>query len=217
VSRLGALLAAAASLWLGLAGCAGLKYEALRGTSVPNPPGQAVTVYLEQFPVISKASVLERRAVGATDQAAGNSINALAEQGSAVTEISRPCRIEDLVGTLLREMRGDTLRVLMDLAQVDRLEGVRQIRNPFRIVSNESEAQIIISGQALIRSQRVSKTFSQKTQAVDFDLTVKDAATGRTIRREKLRSGIRMIYNSRELEQAMGVAAVTYLTQRTLF
>lgn len=211
------LVVAGAILWLGVLACTGLKYEVLRGTSVPNPPSQPVAVYVEQFPVASKASVLERRAVGAAEEQMGSSINAMAEVGSAVTEISRPCRIEDLVGSLLREMRGDTLRVLTDLTVVEDLQGARTIRNPFRLVSNEADAQLIVSGQALIRSQRISKTFSQKTQSFELDLSVKDVATGHVTKREKLRAGIRMIFNSRELEQAMAVTVVTYLTQKTLF
>ncbi|MEW6754299.1 MAG: hypothetical protein AB1505_25445 [Candidatus Latescibacterota bacterium] len=213
----GAAAAVAALGVLSAAGCAGLKYESLRGTSLPNPPPAPVAVYVEQFPVVSKASVLERRVVTTGTEASGSSINALAETGSGITEISRPCRIEDLVGSLLREMRADTVRVLADLTQIEDLGGARRIRNPFRLVGSEAEAQLILSGQALIRSQRVSKTFSQKTQGVELDLEVKDVATGRVTRREKLRAGIRMIFNSRELEEAMSVAAVTYLTQRTLF
>lgn len=210
----------AAMAWVGFHGCGALKYEALRGTSVPNPPTAPVAVTVKGFPVTSKASVLERR-VGAGAEVAGpgtGSISGLAEESSGIMEISRPCRLEDLSGAVLRELRRDKVRVFSDLEKVENLDLVRQMDNPYRLVAPESqEAQLEISGKALIRSQRVSKSFSQKTTRVELELSVKDLATGRTIGRESVRTGIRMTFNSRELEEAMAIAVVTYLTQKTLF
>ena len=37
------------------------------------------------------------------------------------------------------------------------------------------------------------------------------------VRRFPLKTGIRMVFNSKELEEAMAVAVMTYLTQKTLF
>lgn len=201
-----------------LVGCGNLKYEMLRGTSVPNPPTAPVALYLKEFPVASKASVIERRVmVSEEGGGGGSSISALAEESSGITEISRPSRIEDLVGALLREMRRDTVRVFTDLNQIADLEMVRRLQNPFKIVSSEKEAQLILSGRALIRSQRISKTFSQNTTGVELELSITDVASGKTMKREKLRAGIQMTFNSRELEEAMAIAVVTYLTQKTFF
>lgn len=201
-------------------GCSALKYEVLRGTSLPNPPPAPVAVTIKGFPVTSKASVLNRRAGtgGAAADAGTGSINSMAEESAGIMEISRPCRLEDLSGAVLRELRQEKVRVFADLDKIDNLDLVRQVANPYRLVAAESQdAQLEISGKALIHSQRVSKAFSQKTTGVELELSLKDLATGRTIGREKIRTGIRMTFNSRELEEAMAIAVVTYLTQKTLF
>lgn len=216
---LAALLAvlAGAGLW----GCGGLKMAVLIGTGLPNPPTEPVAVYVEAFPVTSKAAVLERRAVvggGATEPSSGSSISALADVGAAIMEISRPCRIEDITGAVLRELRRDSLRVFVDLEDIADLEDVRLIKNPFRLVATDSEeAQLAIQGTAVIRSQRISKEFSPLTTGVDLGLEITDLATGQRTEMGTQRAHIRMLFNSKELEEAMAIAAVTRLNQKTLF
>ena len=205
-----------ALLW----GCGGLKLAVLKGTSLENPPTERVAVYVSQFPVTSKASVLERRSVvgGGTTERSANSISALADVGAAVMEISRPCRIEDVSGAVLRELRRDSIRVFVDVAEVKDFSGVRLVPNPFRLVSMDSdEAQLAIDGAVLLRSQRVSKEFSQLTTAAEFTLGITDLATGTREEMGGMRAHIRMLFNSKELEEAMAISVVTLLNQKTVF
>ena len=39
-------------------GCGNLKYQSLKDTSVPNPPTAPIKVFVQQFPVSSKAGVV---------------------------------------------------------------------------------------------------------------------------------------------------------------
>ncbi|MEE2659868.1 MAG: hypothetical protein VX733_15275 [Candidatus Latescibacterota bacterium] len=209
------------ALWSG--GCGNLKYQALKGTTIDNPPTSPVNVYVRQFHVTSKAAVIElNAAVGGVDleSQAGRSVavSEMARAGSGLMEISRPSRIEDLTRSILHELRKEKLRIFTDLEQVVDLQSSRVVSNPFRLVSSESEdAQLEISGEALIRSQRVERKFSQKTRTVEIWVRIKDLATGREVAGQPMKAGIRMVFNSKELEEALAVAVVTYLTQKTLF
>jgi len=201
-------------------GCGGLKLAALKGTSLPNPPVDRVRVFVREFPVTSKAGVLERRSVvggGATEQGS-SSISALADVGTAIMEISRPCRIEDISGAVLRELRRDSIRVFVDIVEVEDLSDVRLMPNPFLLVPMDSgEAQLEIDGTALIRSQRVSKEFSPLTTGVELAVGITDLQTGIRFDLGGPRTHIRMLFNSKELEEAMAIAVVTRLNQKTLF
>ncbi len=76
---------------LALAGCVRLKYEILKRTSVPNPPIERVKVYIKEFPVDSRASVIEPLAAVAYqyyDDAESN----LRSTASALAEIARSSR-----------------------------------------------------------------------------------------------------------------------------
>jgi len=214
--RTGMLLLAA----LVLVGCGSLKYAMLKGTSLPNPPPARLKVYIKEFPVESKASVIERLAsvTGSGNAGGTSSINAMTEVGGGVMEIARPCNIEDLSGAVLYELSRDSVRVFTDMTKIQDLKSVRWVKNPFELVPlSSAEAQVEVSGTALIHSQRVSKKFSQEADWVRLDLTVKDLAGEKVVEREKMRIGLNLIFNSKELEQAMAVAVVTYLTQKTLF
>lgn len=214
-----------------LVGCLSLKFSALKGTSVPNPPSKPVKVFITEFPVVSKASIVDPTAAVSSSHAqsglgqtgrqrerAGN----LGDLGGLVgnardLEIARPSRIEDLAGPLLRELRRDKVRIFFDYGAIPDLEGVREFDNPFELVDSESdEAELEISGTSLIRSRRVSKKFTRTTDSVEITLSIKDLKTGRVIEKEMLRLGIRMVFNSEELEEAMVVGVVTHLMQKTL-
>lgn len=202
-----------------LCGCGSLKYDVLKNTSVPNPPGEPIKVYVKQFPVQSKASVVDPLvAVGGGQTGGGQVTNTMASVGNELVTISRSSRIEDLSGALLRELRQKKVRVFTQLDQIADLETVRLVDNPFVLVpSGSEEAQLEISGAALINSQRVNKIFSQETKNVEIELTIKDLKTGNENGKEPLRAGIIMTFNSRELEEAMAIAVVTSLTQKVLF
>ena len=119
---------------------------------------------------------------------------------------------------MLRELRKEKVRVFFDLDRVTDLEEVRDISNPFELVASDSEdAALEISGKALIRSRRVSKQFTQKTDNVEIELIIKDLKTGKVLVKEPMKVGIHLTFNSVELEEAMAVAVVTHLTQRSPF
>ena len=198
-----------------------LKYEALKDTSLPNPPSMPVKIYVKEFPVESKANVVDpRTANSAGSQGTQYITNALASQGSKLVQITRPSRIEDLSGALLRELRKDKVRIFTQTDRVEVLDGdsVRQVNNPFALVLADSdEADLEISGTALITSQRVRKVFSPQTQRVQVEVSVKDLKTGKVSTKSPVDAGIIMIFNSKELEEALAVAVVTSLTQKLLF
>ena len=208
------------ALLVGSTACT-LKYEALKDTSLPNPPSMPVKIYVKEFPVESKANVVDpRTANSAGSQSTQYVTNALASQGSKLVQISRPSRIEDLSGALLRELRKDKVRILTQTDWVEVLDedSVRQVNNPFTLVSEDSdEADLEISGTALITSQRVRKVFSPQTQRVQVEVSVKDLKTGKVSTKSPVDAGIVMTFNSRELEEALAVAVVTSLTQKLLF
>ena len=207
------------ALLVGSTACT-LKYEALKNTSLPNPPSMPVKIYVKEFPVESKANVVDPRTANSASQSTQYVTNALASQGNKLVQISRPSRIEDLSGALLRELRKDKVRILTQTDRVEVLDGdsVRQVNNPFTLVSEDSdEADLEISGIALITSQRVRKVFSPQTQRVQVELSVKDLKTGKVSTKNPVDAGIVMTFNSRELEEALAVAVVTSLTQKLLF
>jgi len=213
--RLAIWFGAALSL-LAAGGCLSLKYQILKGTSLQNPPGAPLAVYVKAFPVTSKASVIDPlAAVGTRYPGQETSFDPTQTQ---LAEVTRPSRIEDLSGALLRELRRPELRTLVDMQKVPNLEEVRPVANPFALVPlGAPEARLEISGEALIRSQRVGSQFSQKTDRVEITVQVMDLETGRVVRMPAYDAGIRMIFNSRELEEAMAVAVATILTRKTPF
>ena len=198
-----------------------LKYEALKDTSLPNPPTTPIKIYVKEFPVESKANVVDpRMATSATDQSTQYVTNALASHGNKLVQISRPSRIEDLSKALLHELRRDKVRILTQTDRVEVLDedSVRQVDNPFTLVSADSdEADLEISGTALITSQRVRKVFSPQTQRVQVEVSVKDLKTGKVSKKNPVDAGIVMTFNSRELEEALAIAVMTSLTQKLLF
>ena len=198
-----------------------LKYEALKDTSLPNPPSMPIKIYVKEFPVESKANVVDPRAANSTASQGSQYItNALASQGNKLVQITRPSRIEDLSGALLRELRKDKVRILTQTDRVEVLDedSVRQVDNPFELVSEDSdEADLEISGTALVTSQRVRKVFSPQTQRVQVEVSVKDLKTGKVSTKSPVDAGIVMIFNSKELEEALAIAVVTSLTQKLLF
>ncbi|MBT4504271.1 MAG: hypothetical protein HOC74_41475 [Gemmatimonadetes bacterium] len=216
---IGAALAAAVVL----SGCGNLKYIALKGTSVANPPTALVKVYIKEFPVKSKASLVDPTAAVSSPYDPGARSTGPSTASGLVAntrdiEISRPSRLEDLAGAVLRELRKEKVRVFFDLDRVTDLEEVRDISNPFELVASDSEdAALEISGKALIRSRRVSKQFTQKTDNVEIELIIKDLKTGKVLVKEPMKVGIHLTFNSVELEEAMAVAVVTHLTQRSPF
>ena len=205
-----------------LSGCGNLKYIALKGTSIPNPPAEPIAIFIREFPVKSKASLVDPTAAVSSPYDPGSRSTATTTSGLVANtrdiEITRSSRIEDLVGAVLRELRRDRLRVFYDLEAVNDLENVREIDNPFKLaVAEETGIELEISGNALIRSRRISKKFTQKTDGVEIILTIKDVKTGAVLEKGPLKVGVHMIFNSVELEEAMAIAVVTYLTQRTPF
>ena len=209
-------LAVVAVIAVAAAGCVTLKYQVLKGTSVPNPPPSPVTAYVKAFPVVSKASVIDPlAAVGSRYPGQETSFDPTQTQ---LAEVTRPSRIEDLSGALLRELRRPELRTLVDLHTVADVDRVRLVANPFSLVPLESpEARLEISGEALIRSQRVGAQFSQNTDRVEIEVQVKDLSTGEVVRLPSFGSGISMPFNSQELEEAMAVVVTTILTRKTPF
>ena len=210
----------ALALFGGLSACT-LKYEVLKETSLTNPPSGLIKIYIREFPVESKANVVDPRvANSATANQGQQSItNSLASEGSKLVQISRPSRIEDLSGAVLRELRKDKVRIFSqtDLVKMLDEDSVRQVDNPFELVSEGTEADLEISGSALITSQRVRKVFSQLTQGVQIKVEVKDLKTGNTSKKSPINAGVIMTFNSRELEEALAIAVVTSLTQKLLF
>jgi hypothetical protein len=208
------------TLLVGSTACT-LKYEALKDTSLPNPPSMLVKIYVKEFPVESKANVVDPRTANSSGSQGTQYItNALASEGSRLVQITRPSRIEDLSGALLRELRKDKVRILTQTDRVEVLDedSVRKVNNPFTLVSEDSdEADLEISGTALITSQRVRKIFSPQTQRVQVEVSVKDLKTGKVSKKSPVDAGIVMTFNSKELEEALAVAVVTSLTQKLLF
>lgn len=213
--RLFVLLLAA----IGLTGCT-LKYELLKETSLPNPPTAPIKIYVREFPVESKAAVVDPRAANTQTEGQQYITNEMAAEVAPLTTISRSSRIEDLSGAILRELRKEKVRILSQLVLVRDLgeDNVREVDNPFVVVSEESgEADLEITGTGLINSRRVSKVFSQETQNIEVTVTVRDLRTDKVVEKSPLEAGVKMTFNSRELEEAMAVAVVTSLTRKLLF
>ena len=208
------------ALFGGLSACT-LKYEVLKETSLNNPPSGLIKIYIREFPVESKANVVDPRVANSATASQGQQsiTNSLASEGSKLVQISRPSRIEDLSGAVLRELRKDKVRIFSqtDLVKMLDEDSVRQVDNPFELVSEGTEADLEISGSALITSQRVRKVFSQLTQGVQIKVEVKDLKTGNTSKKSPINAGVIMTFNSRELEEALAIAVVTSLTQKLLF
>lgn len=206
-----------AALALGLEACT-LKYDVLRGTSVPNPPTAPIKIYIKEFQVVSKASVVDPVAAVGSAADGGHGGSGLAEKaGNKLIEISRPSRIEDLSGAIVRELRKDQVRVFTQLELVKDLQTVRLVENPFELVSSAAGAQLEISGVAQINSQRVGKVFTQDTKNIEVAVVVKDLQNGNISKKSPLGVGVKMIFNSKELEEAMAIAVVTSLAQKILF
>ena len=212
------IIAIAAVLVLGLEACT-LKYDVLRGTSVPNPPTAPIKIYIKEFQVVSKASVVDpAAAVGGAAESGGHAGGGLAEKaGNKLIEISRPSRIEDLSGAIIRELRKNQIQVFSQLDLVKDLQTVRLVDNPFELVSSDVDAQLEISGTAQINSQRIGKVFSQGTKNIEVAVVVKDLQSGNISKKSPLGVGVKMIFNSKELEEAMAIAVVTSLAQKILF
>jgi hypothetical protein len=200
-------------------GCGNLKFLALKGTELENPPSMPIKMYVKEFPVTSKANVVDpNAALGDSDVGGGRSINALAEAGNAIMVISRNSRIEDLTRTLLRELRRDKLRIFAEFDRVRDLQNVREIANPFVLVPPEDDdAQLEISGSVLLLSKRVEQRFSQKSTSATVEVVITDLATGKQIRMPPVKAGINMTFNSKELEEAIAILITTVVTQKTLF
>ena len=200
-------------------GCGNLKFLALKGTELENPPSAPIKLYVKEFPVTSKANVVDpNAALGDSDMGGGRSINALAEVGNAIMVISRNSRIEDLTRSLLRELRRDKLRVFSELDRVRDLQNVREVANPFILVPPEDDdAQLEISGSVLLLSKRVEQRFSQKSTSATVKMVITDLGTGKQIRMPPVKSGINMTFNSKELEEAIAILITTVVTQKTLF
>ena len=201
-------------------GCGNLKYVALKGTDLTNPPVERVRVYVKQFPVISKANVIDPNAISSGDQyqGGGSSINSLAEVGNAIMVISRSTRIEDLTRSLLRELRNSEIRYFSEYERVTDLSKTRVIPNPYELVAPEDTlAQLEISGEVILMSQRVEQRFTQNSSSVEVRIKIKDLTTGRQSEILPVKAGISMTFNSKELEEAIAVFISTVLTQKTLF
>jgi hypothetical protein len=200
-------------------GCGNLKFLALKGTELENPPSMPIKMYVKEFPVTSKANVVDpNAALGDSDVGGGRSINALAEAGNAIMVISRNSRIEDLTRTLLRELRRDKLRIFAEFDRVRDLQNVREVANPFVLVPPEDDdAQLEISGSVLLLSKRVEQRFSQKSTSATVEVVITDLATGKQIRMPPVKAGINMTFNSKELEEAIAILISTVVTQKTLF
>ncbi len=81
----------------------------------------------------------------------------------------------------------------------------------------DEDAQLEISGSIYLLSQRVEQRFSQNSTSVLLDLVVKDVKSGTEIRLPAVKAGISMVFNSKELEEAIAIFISTVLTQKTLF
>jgi hypothetical protein len=200
-----------------LSGCLGLKYEILKRTSVTNPPVERIKVYIKEFPVESRASVIEPLAAVAYQYYDGAESN-LRSSASALAEIARSSRIEDLSAVLLRELRQDKIRTFLDVGKISSLDGTRLVDNPFELVPlDDAEAQLEIMGTAKIHSQRLGDQFSRNTSRVDIEVGVRDLKTDKVVIQPLFPAGINMVYNSRALEEAMAVTVATVLTRKTPF
>ena len=121
--------------------------------------------------------------------------------------------------SVLRELRKDDISTLVvgDEA-ITEIKDVQVVENPYILVSPEDpEAQLEISGNILIKSERVKKKFTLKTSSVVLELSIKDLATGKVVPMLPFSISLNMIFNSRELEEAITLAVVTSLTQKVLF
>lgn len=209
-------------LWLVLAGlvlngCLVLKYEILKRTSLGNPPSERIKVYIKEFPVDSRASVVEPLAAVAYQYYEDSESN-LRSSASALAEIARSSRIEDLSATLLRELRQDKIRTFLDVGKISALDGIRPVSNPFELVPlGDEKAQLEIIGKATIHSQRFGDQFSRNTSRVDIVVGVRDIKTDKVVMQVPFPAGINMVYNSRDLEEAMAVTVATILTRKTPF
>ena len=198
-------------------GCVTLKYEILKRTSLANPPSGRIKVYIKEFPVDSRASIIEPIAAVGYQYAEISESN-FRSTASALAEIARSSRIEDLSAVLLRELRKEKVRTYLDIGAISSLEGLREVDNPFELVpSEDAEAELIILGSASIFSQRIGDQFSRNTSRVDIQVGVEDIKTGEVSMQPVFPAGINMVYNSRELEEAMSIAAMTMLTRKTPF
>ena len=206
---------------LALGACGGLKYDLLRGTSIPNPPPRVIKIAIKDFKVGSKASVVDPRAAtkGADNlSTSSQATNAMAETGGELIKISRPSRIEDLSGAVLRQLRQEQVRIFNTMDIVKAIEDVRTIDNPFELVTiDDPQVDLEISGKILINSQRISKKFSRMTKNVEIQLIVRDIKNDKVNEKKQVRAGINMIFNSKELEEAMAIAVITNMTQKILF
>ena len=213
IAKIGLVLLAG----VGLGGCITLKYEILKRTSLTNPPTERIKVYIKEFPVESRASVIEPIA------AVGYQYSDIAESNfrstaSALAEIARSSRIEDLSAVLLRELRKEKIRTFLDVGNIASLEGVREVDNPFELVPPEDvAAELVIFGSACIYSQRIGDQFSRNTSRVDIEIGVRDIKTGKRYMQPVFPAGINMVYNSQEMEEAMAIVAMTMLTRKTVF
>ena len=142
----------------------------------------------------------------------------MAETGGELIKISRPSRIEDLSGAVLRQLRQEQVRIFNTMDIVQAIEDVRTIDNPFELVTvDDPQADLEISGKILINSQRISKKFSRMTKNVEIQLIVRDIKNDKENEKKQVRAGINMIFNSKELEEAMAIAVITNMTQKILF
>ena len=165
----------------------------------------------------SRASVIDPLAAVAYQYYEGSESN-LQSSASALAEIARSSRIEDLSAALLRELRQDKIRIFLDVGKISSLDGTRLVSNPFELVPpGDARAQLEIIGKAKIHSQRLGDQFSRNTSRVDIEVGVKDLKTDKVIMQVPFPAGINMVYNSRELEEAMAVAVATVLTRKTPF
>jgi len=193
-------------------GCVTMKYELMKKTTVVNPPSSAVAISIEKFPVESKASIIDPRAAVAGP---GRTFN---PTESRLAEISRPSRLEDLSGAILRELRKERLRTFLTLDQIKSLDNVRLADNPFKLVAEgDSERLLEISGRILINSHKIRDQFSANTDAIMITVIVNDLKTGKVSEMVPVRTLIAMPFDSKELENAMAVAVVTVMTKKTPF
>jgi len=211
---------AAALLAAAMAGCISQKYVLLKGTSLANPPTGAIKIAIGEFPVESKAAVVDPTAAVSSPHDPGGGVARPAAAGIAGEtrdmEIARASRIEDLAGSVLRELRRDRVRIFVYWDQIANLDEVREFDNPFELVSAESgEADLIVSGEGLIRSRRIAKRFTRQTDFVEIGLSVVDVSTGAEVTKDRLRLGVNLVFNSEELEEAMAIGVVTHLLQKT--
>ena len=125
-------------LLAGLTACT-LKYEVLKSTSLANPPTAPIKIYIKEFPVKSIVRLVDPTAAVSTPYDTGTRSGGSPNVSGLVAstrdiEISRPSRIEDLSGSVLRELRRERIRVFTDLDQVTDLSQVRSVDNPFELV-----------------------------------------------------------------------------------